>query len=181
MAANPPNVGTGGEIMDTAKTTVKLPFVRSPYNYDLSAASTETAIAPGGPSMTVQAHGEDADLNVLMKRMGLLGQFPVNPKIPMYGDFSEVTDYRTALEAVDKARDAFMEYPADFRAQFDNDPQRFVEYCNNPANVADLAKRGMLAADAKFMKDNPNFAKDGLRLPSANVNVDAPKSSETET
>lgn len=167
MASNPHNVGTGGEIMDVASTTIKLPFVRSPYNYDLVQASTDTAVHPGGPSLTVQSQAEDADINVMMKRFGVTGQFPINPKTPLYGDFSDVTDFASALNAVQAAEHAFLEYPADFRARFENNPQLFLEFCENPANRDEIKKLGLAAADAQFAKDNPHFAAEGKPLPSA--------------
>lgn len=124
----------------------KSPFVRSPYNYDLDQASNEAAIPAGmqGDSLTVQSMTEDSDLNVLMKRYGITGKFPESPIVPSYGDFSEVTDFRSALEAVESGRSAFMQYPAEFRARFDNNPQLFLEFCSNEANRPHMEALGLL-------------------------------------
>jgi len=97
-----------------------------------------------GESMTIQAQAEDADINVLMRRYGITGKMPDNPRIPMYGDFLEVRDYRTALEAIRQADADFMEIPAEIRARFDNDPQRFLEFCSDEANRDELSKLGLL-------------------------------------
>jgi hypothetical protein len=104
------------------------PFVRNPYNYDLEQASDEAAFVPSGESMTVQSMSEDADLNVLMKRYGITGKFPENPRIPQYGDFTHVTDFRGAIEAARDAMDKFMEFPAELRQRFDNNPQFMLDY-----------------------------------------------------
>lgn len=93
--------------------------------------------------MTIQAHAEDADINVLMRRFGITGKMPDNPKIPTYGDFSQITDYRTALDAVRRAHEGFMEIPAPIRAQFDNDPQLFMEFCENPENLEAMRNMGL--------------------------------------
>src|SRR5215469_997100 len=94
------------------------------YNgYDLKAVS-DAAVDPNPPgeSLTVQAHAEEADINVLMRHYGITGKLPENPRPPMWGDFTEITDYRSAFEAVRAAHEGFMEFPAELRAQFDNDP-----------------------------------------------------------
>lgn len=119
---------------------------RAHNGYDTEAASNETAIDPTtwGPSLTIQSMTEDADINVMMKRYGVTGKFPENTRIPQYGDYSGITDFRTALEAIANAQEDFMRYPADFRARFDNDPQRFLEFTADPANRPEMAKLGLL-------------------------------------
>lgn len=102
-----------------------------------------TAQKEFGESMTVQAMAEDADLNVLMHRYGVTGKMPENPLVPVYGDYSGVRDYRTAWEACRKAEAAFMEFPAQVRARFDNDPQIFLDFCGNPANLPALREMGL--------------------------------------
>lgn len=124
----------------------KSPFIRSPYNYDLEEASDQATIPAEaqGVSLTVQSMAEDADINVLMKRYGITGQMPSNPRIPEYGDFSHITDFRSALEAVSSAQDKFMEYPAELRAKFENNPQLFLEFCSQESNRAQMEALGLL-------------------------------------
>lgn len=125
----------------------KKPFLRAPGNYDTDAASDEATLPPDqyGESLTIQAHAEDADINVLMRRYGVTGKMPENAQhlVPMYGDFTEVTDYRSAVEAVNRAHDAFMLFPAELRARFDNDPQRLMEFAADPKNVEEMRKFGL--------------------------------------
>lgn len=148
MSANPKNVGGSGTLTDTPTASVHEVFVRSPYNYDVTAASNATAIAPGGPSLTVQAMAEDNDLNVLLKRFGVVDHFPTETRPPMYGDFSHITDYRSALEALDRAEADFMNFPAYIRAQFDNNPQLMLEFAENPANIATVKSWGATNASS---------------------------------
>ena len=120
---------------------------RGHNGYDTKTASDDAVVQePYGESLTIQAHAEDADINVLMKRYGITGHMPENPRIPTYGDFSNITDYRSALHAVQAAHEGFMEIPAELRARFDNDPQKFLEYAANPANNDDLIKHGLKKA-----------------------------------
>lgn len=123
----------------------KVPFVRSPYNYDLEEASNEATIPADqqGESLTVQSQAEDADLNVMMKRFGVTGKMPDDVRPVFYGDFDQVMDFRTALESLQAAQDNFMKMPAEMRMRFLNDPQRFVEFCENPANLEEMRKMGL--------------------------------------
>lgn len=120
-------------------------FYRSPHNYDLDLASHEAAEAngPPGESLTVQSQSEDADINMIVRRMTSTGQMPTTARVPEYGDFESVGDYRSALHAVMEAQDNFMQLPAKVRAQFSNDPQEFLTFASDPANIDELRKMGL--------------------------------------
>lgn len=129
--------------------------------------------APYDPiSLTIQAHAEDADINVLMTRYGLTGKFPENPRVPTYGDFSEIGDFRTALAAISNAQAAFNEYPATFRARFENDPQKFLEWTTNEANRAEMQQLGMLRQPPQ---ETPNVRPPDTASTGAIPNSPAPK------
>jgi hypothetical protein len=127
-------------------TTVVLPFIRSPYNYDVEAASNAAAVVPVGESLTVQSMSEDADINVLMRRFGVTGKMPDNVRLPEYGDFEGISDFATALHSVKATAEEFMRIPADIRQRFDNDPQKFLMYVADPANDEQLRKDGFKLA-----------------------------------
>lgn len=122
----------------------KPPFIRTEHNYDTNAASEESALVCKDESLTQQHFAEEADINVIAKRYGLTGQLPQGVRAPTYGDFSEITDYRTALHAIREADDAFMKLPAEHRARWANDPQQFIEFASNEANREELTKMGMI-------------------------------------
>lgn len=118
-------------------------FLRSAFNYDTDMVSEETGLRCEDPSKTQQNQRDEADINTIVRRFGLTGQLPENVRIPQYGDFTGVTDYQTALNAVKAAETAFMVLPADLRAKFDNDPHLYVEFCTNPDNADELVKLGL--------------------------------------
>lgn len=95
------------------------------------------------PSLTQQSDAKDADINVIMKRYGGTGQLPQLTVQPMYGDFSEVTDYRDAVERVQAADKMFKELPAKVRKEFDNDPAKFLAFTGDPNNAEELTKMGL--------------------------------------
>lgn len=122
----------------------KVPFVRSPYNYDVMQVSNDTALVCADVSLTVQEARDEVDINTIVRRFGLTGELPDVVRLPQYGDFTGISDYREALEAVGAAQEAFMELPADVRYRFHNDPQAFLEFCGNESNRDELAKMGLL-------------------------------------
>lgn len=95
------------------------------------------------PSLTQQQFKEDVDINVLLERFKVTGQMPQGVRLPTYGDFSAVTDFRSAQDAILKAKNAFMELPASVRAKFDNDPQKLLEFVSDPANKEEAIKMGL--------------------------------------
>lgn len=116
---------------------------RTPWNYDSNIASVQHGYVESMPSLTVQEHTLDTDINVIVQRFGLTGTMPVNHRVPQYGDYSQIHDYRTAIEAVQAAQDHFMEMPHEVRSRFQNDPQLFLDYCSNPANMDGMRQLGL--------------------------------------
>lgn len=88
---------------------------------------------------TRQEFAEECDINVLMagyERSGIISH--INPLPPQYFDASNLPDLAESLAIYDQAQTAFMTLPASVRATFDNDPLKFVEYAENPANLEQM-------------------------------------------
>lgn len=122
---------------------INVPFVRSAYNYDAEAASQESGLLCEDESLAQQHQKEEADINTIVRRFGLTGQLPELQRLPQYGDFTHVTDYHSAVNAVMAANGAFSQLPADLRSRFNNDPEQFVDFCSNPDNMDELIKMGL--------------------------------------
>lgn len=120
------------------------PFMRTEFNYDREKASFDSALRTPEPTLAVQDALEETDINTIVRRFGITGQLPQGVRPPQYGDFTGVTDYREALDAVIEADRAFMQMPADVRKRFDNDPARFVDFCSDPGNLEEARKLGLL-------------------------------------
>lgn len=124
-----------------AKPAVVVP--RHAYNYDVAAVSDETGLKCEDESLTLQSQAQEADINVIVKRFNVTGVLPSGIRMPTYGDFTGVADYREALDAVNAAERSFMELPAAVRKRFDNDPAAFVDFCSDPANLEEARKLGL--------------------------------------
>lgn len=118
---------------------MKAPFHRAPGNYDAKAASDDVQLICKDPSLTIESEALDTDINEIVRRFGITGKMPENHRIPQYGDYSEITDYASAVDAVNKANDNFMAMPAETRAKFQNDPGLFLEWTNELNDKGELA------------------------------------------
>lgn len=119
-------------------------FVRSPYNYDAREAGRESALKCEDPSLAKQSFAEEVDINTIVKRFGLTGQLPPEVAVPRYGDFEDVVDFHTAMNAVTYAKQEFMQLPGALRARFHNDPQELLEFVENDANRGEAEKLGLV-------------------------------------
>lgn len=113
------------------------------FGYDTEEASAEATIKDNGESMTIQSHSEDADINTMVRRFGIVEAMPHTVRVPSFGDFADVTDYRSAIAAAGEALDHFMKLPAPIRAQFDNDPQNLLDFASIPENIPKLIEMGL--------------------------------------
>lgn len=100
------------------------------------------------PSLAQQNFKDEVDINYLLERFRVTGSMPSGVVLPSYGDFTGVSDYRSAMDAVNRARNAFLDLPANLRARFENDPQKYLEFATNPENLDEMRKLG-LAVSAK--------------------------------
>lgn len=93
---------------------------------------------------TRQEFADECDVNQVMARFEKTGQLPnFGGQAPQYLDVSEVPDLITALNVVEAAKAAFMTLPARTRAEFDNDPVKFVAFAEDPGNLDRMREWGL--------------------------------------
>jgi phage internal scaffolding protein len=115
-----------------------------------------------GESLTQQHFKEECDVINIIKRHDRNGIIEhVQRGQARYGDFSEVADYREALDLVRDAQQEFMSVPSDIRKKFDNDPGKFYEFVSNPDNKEELKKMGFIEP-----KEAPELSSVGANAPS---------------
>ncbi len=113
-------------------------------DYDADQDSFDTQLICDDPSLAQQQFRAECDINNILKQFNVTGELPVGSVQPQYGDFSGITDYQSALNAVIAAQDAFLALPAQLRAKFDNDPALFVEFASDEANKDEMKALGLL-------------------------------------
>lgn len=132
-----------------------LVFLRTPYNYDTMQVSDETGLSCPEDSLAQQHAKEESDINTIVRRFGLTGELPSGVRAPQYGDFTEATDYHTAMNAVIAANNSFMQLPADVRARFNNDAGAFVDFCSDEKNRDEAKKLGLIVGSSDEPVTNP--------------------------
>ncbi|QXP08537.1 MAG: internal scaffolding protein [Arizlama microvirus] len=124
--------------------TTKAPFLRTPYNYDVEAASVASGLLCEDPSKAVQDAKDEVDINTIVRRFGLTGELPEGVRAPQYADFDDVWDYHSAMNAIGRARDSFYQLPGEVRATFDNDAGKFVDFCSDERNREKAIELGLV-------------------------------------
>lgn len=131
-----------------------VPFLRAPGNYDADMASAHSELfCDPAEGMTQQSFAEECDINTIVRRFGLTGEFPSDFQMPQSGDFTGVTDFHEAMNIVRQAQEEFMELPADVRARFANDPGRLLSFLDDESNRAEALKLGLLRAPLEKTRD----------------------------
>lgn len=118
--------------------------VRQIYNYDQDAASIESGLHCEDASLTQQHFKDETDINNILKQFNITGLLPTSPISPCYGDFSGITDYHSAINAVMAAEEEFDALPAQIRARFDNEPANLIDFLSDENNRAEAIKLGLV-------------------------------------
>lgn len=118
--------------------------VKNPITYDRDKNSSLSSLSFSKPSLTKQSFRDECDINNILRQFNVTGQLPAGSVQPQYGDFSGITDYQSALNAVMAAQDSFLQLPAKLRARFDNDPALFVDFASDEANKDEMKALGLL-------------------------------------
>lgn len=95
-------------------------------------------------SLTDQSQKKDCDINVIVARCAQSGVAPGMRGEPIYGDFTSVPDYQTALEIVARAEEQFMGLDAKTRARFDNDPEKLLAFVDDDKNYDEALALGLI-------------------------------------
>lgn len=100
-----------------------------------------------GSSLTKQYFRDECDVNVLMARYletGVLdGRDPASAR---YFDCTELQsiDYQSAMNFVIEAQSLFGTLPASVRARFGNDPAQVLAFVDDPSNLDECIRLGLL-------------------------------------
>jgi phage internal scaffolding protein len=122
----------------------KAPFLRTPYNYDTIAASNESGLHCEDATLAQQQFKDECDINNILRQFAISGILPDAPISPKYGDFTGVSDYKTALDRVMTMDEEFFALPANIRARFENDPEQLLIFLDNEENRLEAEKLGLL-------------------------------------
>lgn len=123
------------------------PFLRTHFNYDMNAASVRHSLSCPEPTRAQQQFAEEVDINTIVERFGLTGELPTGVSIPFNADFDNSVSYQDSLDKLRMANEAFMQYPASIRGQFENDPGKFVAFVSDEKNRDQVKAWGLARAE----------------------------------
>lgn len=146
-------------------------IARSRRDYDREYVSLETSQENDGESMVQQQFAKDSDINEIVRRFGLTGEMPPPRPEGYYGDFSQVTDFQSALYQLEIARIGFEELPPEVRENFGNDPAGFVDWLANPHNWGEARRMGLLEPEDAGEGSSAPEAVSGVLAPSGEVST----------
>jgi len=128
---------------------IMAPFMRTPYNFDRDENSIETGTSCPEETLAQQQFRDECDINTILDRFGVTGTVPTNVRQPLTEDFIDAMDYQSALNALIEAEQSFMEMPAKVRAEFDNDPGKFIEFFGREENRERAIQLGLIQKPAE--------------------------------
>lgn len=99
---------------------------RSIGSRDRREMSLETGVDTGDRSLVQQHFQDEVDINTIVRRFGLTREMPSGQAGGVYGDFSGISDYESALDAIRRAESGFMKLAPEVRERFGNDPSLLV-------------------------------------------------------
>jgi len=98
----------------------------------------------GTTSRTKTEFADECNINTIVNRSKMSGVLPQGNRQPMFGDFSEVSDYTEAQTSIAQAQEEFINLPSDVRAKFNNNVADLLDFIDNPANAEEAQKMGLI-------------------------------------
>jgi len=82
----------------------------------------------GRVTIVQQQFIDEVDINTIVRRFGLTREMPSGVEGGVYGDFTGISDYESALAAVERAQEGFMTLDPEVREKFANDPGQYLAH-----------------------------------------------------
>lgn len=145
-----------GEIVDTICEDCQVLW-KTPHNHDTQKEAELTATRDFDESKTDQSFKDEADINVLTKRMKL--GMPVPPVLPEHFTDRPTLDYHAMRTIIAESNATFYNLAPDIREEFLNDPGRWetqVQKDMAEGNIENLDRMGL-----KFIPRQPEAATGG--------------------
>ena len=95
--------------------------------------------------ITEQNHKGSVDINEIVAKHGIDRIAQNQNLLAMQFDDNPYNNFQEMMEMVAKGKTAFESLPAKTRSEFENNPAKYLDYINNPANREAMIERGWLA------------------------------------
>lgn len=119
------------------------------------------------PTLTQDHFKDECDINNILAKYSATGILP-QVQGGYYDDLTQDFDYRTAMDTLLAADEAFAQLPSAVRRRFDNDPASFLEFVTNPANKEEAGKLGLLNSNTQNNSQNTTQSPQAAANPPGN-------------
>lgn len=126
--------------------------LNKPQMYDAFNRPDKVVTVNNDPSRTKQDQKDAADIHKILERYTRTGQIPQNTLDPMYGDFSQITDFREARNSLIEAENTFYGLPSEIRTKFKNDPANMIDFLSDETNREEAIKLGLVTRPEEIVK-----------------------------
>lgn len=97
------------------------------------------------PSRTDESQGDSTDINNIMARYKRDGYLPQFSGGGVYADVSDIPKSLTeAYSMIKQSEETFSKLPSHIRERFRNNPQDMINFLNDPKNLAEAEKMGLV-------------------------------------
>ena len=96
------------------------------------------------PSLTKQAHKDECDVGLILKKYSHTGAIQHCKPPGQYFDASSSMDFHSAMDFIMQAKDDFLSIPSSIRKKFDNDPGNFIKWLADEANHDEAVQLGFI-------------------------------------
>lgn len=129
--------------------------------------------APESDEVLTQQHMADAtDINRIVQRYAQTGMWDhINPREPMYGDFTEANSLQEAFEIIRNAEADFQKLPSAVRKAASYDPAEMLRMLASPEGAFALQEAGL-----PFVNAIPNPDPASQKLAQSGTSPTAPSS-----
>ncbi len=111
-----------------------------------------SVVSPAGHTPAQQQFKEDCDINTIMKRYNKTGLIDhVAQHQPEYG-FATPQQYHQSMNIIAQAESMFNDLPSGLRNEFQNNPQAFLEFVQDPKNAERAKELGIPLSDKAAAK-----------------------------
>lgn len=118
-------------------------------------------------SKTRQQESEATDINTMYERATRGVPIRVMNSPGIFGDFTNVEDFKTMRDQLAELTSEFNQLPAHTRAYFDNDPENLVQAITDPSEAEQLREFGLIpeGADEAEAAPTPERGETAADLP----------------
>lgn len=98
-------------------------------------------------SKVQQNLSDRCDINQMLKKFKRTGVISLVKRKPVYGDFSNGTDFKEASDKIIQAQEDFMSLPAEIRDRFKHNPFHLLEFLSKEENREEALKLGIISEE----------------------------------